>query len=1170
VNLGFPRFFGGALLVVLLSALPLDAQAPLPAEDLPEAASGAPPPLSGTEEAAAESPAPRRPGELPQGEEWDFYLRLLPTVIAQTEGPELRTWCLRLGLEGEGDEPALRTRLLDYYGVRLPEGEAPGGNPLTIENSGILEYLTGEGDDRIIRFAGEVLLLFRQEDGAQHTIRADMLIFNREQKILSAYGHVQYELLKEGEASPEIFSGNSLVFNVETWEGLFFQGSSQRETGEGEKAVRFLYSGDVIYRSPNDTVILDDGVITTCDEDDPHLQIRASRIWVLGPEEWALLNARFYVGRIPLFYLPAYLKNGDPLFFNPVIGFAADRGYFLQTTTYLLGKKPKEEGDEDVINFMQIAGEESSERVIRGLFLARAEGEEEYNQARRDYAEATESHIKLMADVYSYLGAALGVTGKLSRLGPLESLNFYFSLGRSRQLSYASGLYSPFHRNAAGIYESHWENSYFFGTEVPFRFGFNLEAKLGLKGLSFNLTLPFYSDPYYLVDFDDRQENFKFDQILGTGDTLSTLRRSGSVNRLRSREWVFNLSWSPSFTALRPYLTTFRLNRFDNKFSWSERSISPLPQNSSIDAFFYPASLTYLDHSFALGGTLFSYTRSVPASSGAESSPEPGGSPEGEAGLIPPWQNRSPQESPEGESGDFLPPRGRQGGGINLNQNKPGRIFYHELVWTLNPEGNIYSVFDNASWRLPQDMNNDLEYQILRWNGAGALTYNLDLMDGWFTLSNKIDASGRYNRYFDRGTQVTDTVWQRYLEQADILNQLRISDGITLGLRPFRKDSFFGNSTLSYNLSGYLYRLQYDYTARQLEDISPAWSRTGLTANRGQAALRFLLFSREQSLNLTVDLPPLAASYSGVLSLNTGPLSSYFSQSLKEQSDGAFQWSSFYVRENLSLNGFSLAQELYYRWDEDSLERSVTSYTLKSADSRFSFSGSLSYDFFKNTAETGSLTLRYGPLDMSFVMRNTIPYEYAPGTGWQSSGVQTRFIPDSLKIHLVYPFAPLPLWKNRIVLKGELRSAWDWNLIQFTSSPFSIDFQLSLNIYQFIDLQFTAHSQNQATFRYFAPLARRVGVEPLNVFTDLAKSFNFFNRQDRLESNFNLSSINISLVHDLHDWDLTLEYKGYPELDTSQSVYAYRWRTTFSIFVQWKAWRKLEARAEMENDVWKL
>jgi hypothetical protein len=148
----------------------------------------------------------------------------------------------------------------------------------------------------------------------------------------------------------------------------------------------------------------------------------------------------------------------------------------------------------------------------------------------------------------------------------------------------------------------------------------------------------------------------------------------------------------------------------------------------------------------------------------------------------------------------------------------------------------------------------------------------------------------------------------------------------------------------------------------------------------------------------------------------------------------------------------------------------------------------------------------------------------------------------------------LYLWKNRIHLQASVSSGWNMNLRDPTQNNLDFSFTFKMFVHEFLELAFTSVSYNNQTYKYFRGTAATVGVpyvNPLQALQDLARSFNFFNEQDRRDSDFNLKSINLTLIHHLHDWDLTLQYTGSPQLILREDVYRYEWNSVFSIQLQW-------------------
>jgi hypothetical protein len=119
--------------------------------------------------------------------------------------------------------------------------------------------------------------------------------------------------------------------------------------------------------------------------------------------------------------------------------------------------------------------------------------------------------------------------------------------------------------------------------------------------------------------------------------------------------------------------------------------------------------------------------------------------------------------------------------------------------------------------------------------------------------------------------------------------------------------------------------------------------------------------------------------------------------------------------------------------------------------------------------------------------------------------------------------------------------SWDLDWMHYFQNP-TIDnldstFRLDVRFRRYMTAYFTALSRNEDLWKY-----QKGTVNPI---VDLVKSFNFFNRDDREESNFKLKSISFGLVRDLHDWELKLDYTGNREL--SYDATRYIWDNTFSI-----------------------
>ncbi|RKX78191.1 MAG: hypothetical protein DRP49_01130, partial [Spirochaetes bacterium] len=281
----------------------------------------------------------------------ELVARSLELDIETSRRDELEAWCLVLNLSNVGDEEALRQRLRAYYGLGPsgggPDVKASGGTRIVIESAGRSEYfnvsLDSEDTESIIRLSGEVVITVSEPDRERtHRVEADSVIFNQSKNTISAIGNILYTVDTGGRE--EFFTGDSLTFEVSNWTGVIFRGTSQREQSIENGTVDFFFRGESIKRSGPDILVLSDGVITSHNVPNPDYALKAKKIWITGPGEWGLFSATLYVGHVPVLYLPFYWKSGSDMLFNPVIGFRTRVGYYLQTTTYLLGQKEKDDG----------------------------------------------------------------------------------------------------------------------------------------------------------------------------------------------------------------------------------------------------------------------------------------------------------------------------------------------------------------------------------------------------------------------------------------------------------------------------------------------------------------------------------------------------------------------------------------------------------------------------------------------------------------------------------------------------------------------------------------------------------------------------------------------------------------------------------------------------------
>lgn len=461
-----------------------------------------------------------------------------------------------------------------------PENEKkePEVTVITINNARQSAYKKDEetGNDCIV-LEGSVSLTV-QKDKTVNDITADRIVYDRNTEMLYAEGNVEI-LMKNGNSGQDSATATSLIMNTSTLEGVFDNGRIVQKQSDAlnlPSGSTLIVLSEIFGKGNENVITFKNSSLTFCDEDPPHWHIDASRTWLLPGGEFAFLNALLYVGVVPVMYFPAFYYPKDELIFNPVFNYEKRKGYSVQTTTYLWGRKPLDNssktssGSEPAIkgstsaeslkavyNFIRPSTLKEQER--EGLIL---------HNLDEDFHGDSSHYVKIMADWYSNLGYMTGVDGIINPLpGYITKLNFNTYLGFSNTVFRGSGLqlnYYPY--SSTGV--TYKDESSFLGLKLPFRYGADIEFQLS-KPFQFSLSLPVYSDPFFSNDFLlDRQETMDWisylldNSLRNNSNNENPLENTGtSVREVSSFAWKSSSSFSPSIPLLfRPFINSFSLS----------------------------------------------------------------------------------------------------------------------------------------------------------------------------------------------------------------------------------------------------------------------------------------------------------------------------------------------------------------------------------------------------------------------------------------------------------------------------------------------------------------------------------------------------------------------------------------------------------------------------------
>ncbi len=1059
------------------------------------------------------------------------------TLVMDLESSDLSDLVARsreLGLPETGTEAELRARLYAHYGLEAPEAVPREGVRVRVLAADTARSFELDGE-RLTVLEGGVSLELEAEDGGVHRLFADSVVYNAELGMVYARGHVTYRT-----DGAEAFTGSALAIDLGSWAGRFLGGRTLRDASIGE-ADGLFFEADEIIRSAEEAASFRDGVITSCDlEDDPHWSIRASRVWLLAPGEWAIGNAWLSVGEVPLLWLPFFYYPGEELVFHPVFGYRDREGRFVQTTTYLVGAKPPAEESTLPLSLAGDAGDTG--KTLEGFFL-RTDPDAE--------AERGSDYVKLIADAYGKLGFALALDWKLAELPLGGTAEGSLMLARSRSVFLSGGGYNPY--IAAGGWASVWNDSRFLGAELPLRFAFDSSLRFQGSGASLTIRTPLASDPWMNRDFRDRSEDMDWLSFLDPAEEATP------PAKLSSFAQGLDFSWNPNLSVLKPWVETFSLSRFSSSLSWTARTRTQgadedhaLYMADPLRDYFAPERLLVADTQVSLRGTLLSVK---PAAAAAAQPPE------GPA-LRAPWSadpasgDRSEDAggasaagaSPAGPAPSlkgFAPPESAPSPAASRPSGTTAT-----LTWTLGPAGSVERRFSTLGLSGPGDIDLDPWYDLAVARVSGQLSFAFGLPAGF--ADGSLVLNGNYQDQVHATLSADASAAERdaWLLQDAKFEGAKANASLKLGLKPFGASGPFGglfeselprSLGLSWSLDARLWSRAWE-SGTGSDPVyaveSFAWDRDSLGAHQASLSFAPSVAGYAQSLSVSASLPPLRQSYSGKVDLRANGLTVSASTRWAARDDaGTFSWDPLAANATWSPKGL------------------------------FRLTGNLSWNLEEERPESARAALDAGPLSLGISARHSIGYrlelETAP-LGWQPATGSERFRPSDASLSLSGDWNPEPFWKDRVDLSLSASLAASQSLLKFTDSSLALNLRAELKVAERLTLSFTSVSRNQSLWRYFPGLFEFPGtIEPVNPVRDILDSFDFFSpgQEGRYRSLWKLSSLSVKLVRELHDWDLSLELGAKPVLRADVTPKTYEFETSWTVLAVWRAIPKIQTKA---------
>lgn len=999
---------------------------------------------------------------------------------------------------------------------------------ITISNARQTDYKKDEETDNdLILLEGEVELSV-QKGSTVSQIKADKVTYDRKTQMLYAQGQVQITTKSDSEGEQSITAG-SLIMNTSTLEGVFDGGKviqTQSDAINLPSGSTLVVFSDIFGKGDNNSIVFKNSSLTFCDDENPHWHIDASRTWLLPGGEFAFFNALLYVGPVPVLYFPAFYYPKDELIFNPVFGYRNREGYYFQTTTYLFGRKPLESSKKSsdssdslkaIYNFMKSSTLKEQEQ--QGLIL---------HNLDKPYSGDTTHYVKFMADWYSNLGGMVGVDGKLvpKKLNFISSVDFNLSLGFSNVLYSVAGNYIPFNSQ---MQKENFETN-FLGLNLPFRYKANLNLNIN-KPFTISLSLPIYSDPYFSSDFENRSESLDWFTMLSTFGNEDAVTR----NAISSLTWKLSSSYSFNVKDnLRPYISNASL------------SGSSLVNISAKNNFYIPSSVTPVSIEGSLSGTLVSYPNNKKFV--AQTFPLELNPPAEFVQKSQETQNNeddSQQESEKNEDEKLEPFF------VELNTNSksyqlPEGLRYNlsysfapSFITQISYASEKINKVDDFDWDNPKSWMYTLKTPL---NLKSNLSYGKNLI----TLDNTISYSPVWQRHpstngYEPGSSELDSliVSDYKSESQNILSTNSLS------VRPLINIPSLSSSYITYNSNLYIFRKTFTGTAQDpsWEYFGPDWTDSdsvtvhnfNINISANQMDNKF-----SQSFTFTTSLYPQLPKLQGTLNFVFPYVSLNLNGGIQEKSKDDSTWVKNPLNQSLNLSLF---------------------------DNKLQFNQSFSYNLEDGNPESFRLSLNYKKFSASYVMQYTNGYDF--NNGWIAKP-NKEFLPYSLSMSYNFGSNTYYYWFNRISVSPGLNTSLVADLVRPTNSYFLFTPSLSFKINEFLTITFSSTSRNSVLYRYVQGMLGHEGRIPgeQNPFIDLIDSFRFDNQALREASGFKLKSLNLTINHELHDWDFNMTMKIEPKLETVNGVSSYNYSPYLSIGITWRPMETMKTQITDDYGKW--
>lgn len=1001
-----------------------------------------------------------------------YRLQVLETATLE----ELKKLAIEAGLADSGNRSVLITRLKTHFEIVDSSNDSASQESgddimqITIESaksSRSIEVHEKDGQELLLE-GGVILRIEQTEKNTEHIINADRIVFSRITDQVSAYGNIHY--IRNENGKEESFYGDSLTFLMKGWKGIIFNALSQKQDEQEEQTIEFFFQGDQFKSSGNETFIMDKGRISSGNPDDMYYHIRARKIWILGPQEWGLLSGVFYIGRVPLLYMPLYYRPGNEMIINPVMGYRDREGTLIQTTLYLMGRK---ETDNQSFFNAGIVTDDEYEITREGLYLFK--GEKQTSQ------DLDKNALKVMFDWYSQLGIYSGLYGYNENEN--RKLEFRAAIGFSRSIGSNGEIYFDV---PADVPTTRPNKTYFYGLEIPFRW----ELEFSVDWDHLNMGMEYITDSSFRRDFHQRKESFDWLNWLleervqdYTEDSLTTslLWDINYRNNFRIQ------NWSPYINKVD--INELSLNLFLNQDVDEDLKLLD-PYNPAVN-YFYPNNFVPR-LSLSTGGTLFSRTYPLKEEAGKGASNIP----------VPPVHEDGSENATEG---DFVYPLEMQSS-IPVDSINKTEI---NLTWKLTPKWSMNTPFLSDDWSSAEDIDMKLDFAEFLSDVSGSMDYSLKAMNSFLVFSGKNQFSSRYKEYKDLGNNLGEPAAELILNE-NLFNNITWQNNMNLQIYPLKSFDEFSSSSISYTMNHQVYHWEWDSTDDEYSSEWFGFQDDMILLNQYKIQTVYQPGSnlRSECIYSGENYPDKDRNkhdINGKVNFSFGPFSQNFQQTASWRPDDDWKIGNF--TSNSTLSFWDDFLQIQNNLSADMDEKEVTTNNLKL----------ILWDFYFLSS------WKKGPV----YQWDKINYQ------WNQTGDEFHLESITGNLSIDEDLPPLWKNRITQEINTTLNWTMNMNQVNQNKLSFKLGYKLGIYEFMDLSFNVVS-SNNSMFLYFKSSREELGINEDRSLIQDLLNSFAFFskNQQLRKDSFFNMQSIDVTATHYMGNWTAFLKYTGKPDVES--------------------------------------